>query len=731
MDSVEGAAREIRKMLSLDPDGTRPGAGSGRPPRSSRPAPPLASTETEGSAGNDPVEGALEVWRAARRELARVEERLEARTRELGLLQTLGRKAAEAHSVPELFRVASETLQESLNPEMILIVHLDEPSPKAECYLVRPASLDVRAQVARFSGERIGRELPEGLEVQVRKLASWDESHWSLRTVQERDLTMLPILRRGTAIACLTLAHSRPPREGTIRLLHGAANQLSTHMDRILTVREAEQDRFRAILECMPQGVILLDREFRPVHVNPAARRLLDPFGLGRDSTPVKTLERLDLAILAERAVSAGEGSSETEWRLPLGETWNVTASAVQDEAGRVEGWVYVFTDLTESRRLQDQLAQAEKMSSLGQMISGVAHELNNPLASILGYAQLLQAAPPEKKEDLTARLRIMNQEAGRCQKIVRNLLSFARRGDSKKKLFSLNEKILSVQALLHYQLRMDDVEIVPETDPELPVLSGDDHQIQQAVLNLVTNAHHALKEAGRGGRIRIRTRRLDENEILLEVEDDGPGIPPEIRGRIFDPFFTTKPPGKGTGLGLSLVYGAITSQGGTVKCVDSESGGACFRIRLPVGGTGTEEPGKREPGTKLPPAKSCRVLVVDDENTVAGLMKAILEEEGHQVAVAGSGREALECLEQESFRLAVIDYRMPGLSGIRLCEEIRERFGAERVRLLLTSGDTVSGEPETVAGRLGTSLLQKPFRMEEFQAEVRRCLRGEAAGGT
>jgi two-component system NtrC family sensor kinase len=499
-------------------------------------------------------------------------------------------------------------------------------------------------------------------------------------------------------------------------------------MDRILTLREAEEDRFRSILECMPQAVLLFDTEFHPVHVNPAARILLEQFGLGDSAEPVRMLNGLDLTAMAEQALENG-GSSDSELRLPLGETWNVTASPVGAEPGRTDGWVFVFTDLTESRRLQDQLAQAEKMSSLGQMISGVAHELNNPLASIIGYAQLLQAAPPDSRAELAGRLEIMDQEARRCQKIVRNLLSFARRRDPEKKLFSLNDLVQSVQSLMRYQLRMDDVEIVPDTDLELPLLYGDAHLIQQVLLNLVTNSHHALKEKGEGGRIWVRTVKAGEDILLLEVEDDGPGIPPAIRSRIFDPFFTTKGPGEGTGLGLSLVYGTVTSHGGTVECRESDRGGVCFRIRLPRAEPDDGGTEKKEQDLSASPPDRARVLVVDDEQVVADLMKAMLQQEGHQVVTAASGREALDLLARETFSMVIIDYRMPGISGVRLCEEIRAKMGDTPLPMLMTSGDTISGEPEQVAARVGVPLLHKPFNMDEFHGAVRRRLHEQASG--
>ena len=708
LHSVESATREIRRMLD--------GPGD-------------AGVRSQDASEADPVAEALAVWSAARTELTRMEQRLEARTRELGLLQNLGRKAAEAHTVSDLFRIAAETLQERLEIELVLTVRLDVGPPRVDCYQVRPVEQPVLREIATESCSFIESSLPQDVSVGIHRLASWDEKHWPMRSVREQDMVMLPIRRRDETVACLTLVHSSPPGEARFRLLYGAANQLSTHMDRILTVQEAEQGRFRSILECMPQAVILADTGFLPVRVNPAGHELLERLGFAGGPRSVRHLDGLDLGAMADRVLKAGGPAADSEARLPDGRTFNVTASAVRGERGRIEGWVFVFTDLTESRRMQDQLSQAEKMSSLGQMISGVAHELNNPLASILGYAQLLQATTAGEGSELSGRLKIMDQEARRCQKIVQNLLSFARRRDPERKPYSLNELVQSVIALMRYQLRMDNIEIESATDPELPYLNGDAHQLQQALLNLVTNAHQAMKQ-GRGGKLTIRTGLAGADLAELVVEDDGPGIPAANRNRIFDPFFTTKAPGEGTGLGLSLVYGAVTAHGGTVECRASPAGGARFVVHLPLGHKQDDTTAAEEgPAGEVPPVGRSSILVVDDELPVARLLAEMLGSEGHEVDVATDGNQALELLSEGQYDLVVTDYRMPGLGGKPLCDAIARDFATLKDRVIMTTGDTVSGEPERAASEAGVPLIHKPFDLDDFRSLVRRRLHREESG--
>ncbi|MFO8010463.1 MAG: PAS domain S-box protein [Dehalococcoidia bacterium] len=226
------------------------------------------------------------------------------------------------------------------------------------------------------------------------------------------------------------------------------------------------------------------------------------------------------------------------------------------------------------------QLLQSEKMASLGQLVSGVAHELNNPLMAISGYSELLANSLEDEK--LARYSKNLSQETGRAIDIVRNLLSFARQHESTKERLSINDVLQSVMKLRSYEMGLDNVELEAILEPELPYVLGNLNQLQQALLNLITNAEQAIKEEKSSGRITVKTY-LDNNSVLAEVGDDGPGIPQEVRERIFEPFYTTKEVGKGTGLGLSICYGIIQDHNGTISCHSNETGGTTFLIALPV----------------------------------------------------------------------------------------------------------------------------------------------------
>ena len=663
---------------------------------------------------------ALAAWRAARLELDRDERRLEARTRELALLQDLGRTSAEARTPAVLFRNAAHVLQSGTGADAVATAYGLDGEPRVEVFVARPLSRehleaisDRAVEVLRWTGR-------EGVRIELVPLDDYDPQRGTRQGLRADDLAVQPISRRGRAVASLAVLLSES-EESKLRLVYGAANQLSLHLDRILTVREAEQDRFRSILDSMPQAVMLTDPALRLVQANPAATRILEERSGMPAEGPLARLGDLDLEPLAERVRLDPTRTVEGEARLGEGRILTVTVSGVTAEGGTLQGLVLVVADVTERRRLQKQLAQTEKLSSLGQMISGIAHELNNPLASVLGYAQLVKSATTD--DDLARRLGTIHDESRRCQRIVQNLLAFARRHEPERKPLSLNEVATSVLHLVGYQLRVANIEVKTELDPNLPAIHGDKHQLQQGILNLVTNAQHAIRAAERPGTITLTTRRLSRDRVSMLIADDGPGIPAEHLSKIYDPFFTTKEAGEGTGLGLSIVYGIITSHGGTIAVDSARDEGTVFTFELPVGSSeaATVEDARR--GESRRETRKGSVLVVDDERSVAGLICEILETDGHRVTQSHDAREALEQVANAAFDLVVVDLKMPGMRIESFRDELDGLRPGLGEKIVIVTGDTVSAEPESVAHRLGLRVLHKPFALEDLLDAVRSAL--------
>lgn len=720
---VEAALSEIARWLDADGGvelAAGPGEGAagsvtvgGSPPwwisarRGGIPDPALATRGAE----------VLAAWRASRLTVERVSARVEGRATDLEALQALSRAFSERRTPAELLAAAATALHERIGVDAVAWTSAF-PLGSPVVHQARPLGDGAIRSLLEAGRRGLPRGSTGGGTPEVACLDGFDAARGRRDEVDPRDVVVLPIPRRGATVAHLLVLPAERPGERALRFLYGVTNHLALHLDRVLTVAEAEQGRFRAILDSMPQAVVLTDPRLRVLQANVAGDRLLERLAVAPGGE-IAAVGGVDLEPLRLQA-SDGARAAGAEGRLAGGERLAVTVSAVRDGSGRVEGLVVVVDDVTESRRMLEQLAQAEKLSSLGRMLSGVAHELNNPLTSVLGFSQMARSTPSGEKLD--RRLQLVHDEARRCQKIVQNLLRFARRHEPETKPFSLNEVVESAVQLLGYQLRVDGVAIELDLDAELPTLHGDGHEIQQVIVNLVSNAHHAIRERPGGGRVLLRSRRTGSASVLLEVEDDGPGIPEGIRTRVFDPFFTTKPAGQGTGLGLSLVYGTVTAHGGSVELAERPGGGARFRIELPCGtrARGIDvEPAAVETGPSAP----ARILVVDDEQALAEMIRDALEHDGHAVVTACEATAVLARLETGEFDLVVSDLKMPGLGAERLWQELRKRHPGLERHLLLTTGDTVSREPESFAERVGADLVHKPFAPDEIRRRVRSSL--------
>jgi len=379
-----------------------------------------------------------------------------------------------------------------------------------------------------------------------------------------------------------------------------------------------------------------------------------------------------------------------------------------------------------ELEEAQSQLIQAEKMSAVGLLVSGVAHELNNPLAGVVGYSQLLL------KEDVGERIRRglekINKEAERCKKIVQNLQTFARKRKPQKDYIGINGISESTLELRSYQLRVDNIAVELDLDPDLPKTMADFHQLQQVFINILVNAHQAMVEKGGGGRLAIRSRDR-EDFIRVEIRDSGPGIPEENLPRIFDPFFTTKEVGQGTGLGLSLCYGILEEHHGRIAARNDPGGGAVFTVEIPILPCDVPEQTLARPAAasaKTMDAAVRNILVVDDEVTIVDILYEVLKSDGYRVDTALSGTVALKKLEKERYDLIISDLKMPGMSGQELYDRIRVLDRTLARKIIFSTGDVVSDETRTFLEACGNAYLQKPFEIETIRQVVMAAIRAD-----
>jgi len=676
-----------------------------------------AAAEIRGARGGDPA-AALLIWRAHREAAERAEARLESRARDLEGLQAFGRALAEARSLGEVLDRAAASLQSLTDADAVAIA------------TALPERLGVDVHVARALSAEHALRLREAVALgfipldpaaaPVRALPAFDRLCGPRAALLETDIIVVPVVRRGREIVRLGVVPRVGPGEHVLRVVFGASNHLAVHVDRVLAVAEAEQGRFRSILDSMPHAVVLTDAAFQVVHANVAAELLLPRAGAD-PAAALRSVGDLDLVGLAYDVLAGRRADVEGEALLADGGSLEVAVAPWRDASGNVDGLVLVMLDVTTARKLREQISQSEKLSSLGRMIAGVAHDLNNPLTAVIGYAQLLRTLPPGEK--FTERLDTIRREAERCRRIVAGLLRFARTHTPERRPFSLNEVVESTAQLLAYPIRSSGCRIVAELDRALPSVLGDVHEIEQALVNLVTNAQQAMAATSKAGAITVRTRRGTGGTAVLEVDDEGPGIPDDARSKVFDPFFTTKPSGQGTGLGLWLVYNAVTAHGGTISVGASPAGGASFRVTLPAGpaAAASAASAATSAGKAMDdaPRVSARILVVDPEAALAELICETLAADGHHAVAAHDAEEALGRMSHESFDLVVADDALPGLSGDRLAREVDRVRPELRRRLLLTTGDWITREPEAVARRLDAGLLRKPFELDELRRLV------------
>jgi len=377
-----------------------------------------------------------------------------------------------------------------------------------------------------------------------------------------------------------------------------------------------------------------------------------------------------------------------------------------------------------QSRDLYQQLLQAEKMAALGQTVSGVAHELNNPLATILTWSERLAG---RTLDDGTRRsVDVILREAERAAKIVRQLLTFARKRQSTRTMVDLNQVVRETLSLRAYEQRVTNIVVIDALASGLPQIFADPHQLQQVLVNLVINAEQAVLGANGRGTLVVRTwHDVAREALVLEINDDGPGVPGEVQAKIFDPFFTTKDVGKGTGLGLTVAYAIVQEHGGRIRVESAAGRGASFFVELPVtGGTLLQQASSPPPtAEELQRLAGRRVLVVEDEPALASAVSDSLTDAGFIVDRAENGEEALARVAERPYDLVICDLKMPRVDGMAFYRAIAATTPALAARLIFVTGDVVGTEAERFLEESGCRWLAKPFRLGDLLRAARDVL--------
>ena len=359
---------------------------------------------------------------------------------------------------------------------------------------------------------------------------------------------------------------------------------------------------------------------------------------------------------------------------------------------------------MTDDLALRDQLVHSERLSAIGELIAGVAHEINNPLQTIIGCTELMLDEPDSSnRQDLE----LVRKEAMRAGQIVRNLLAFARRGVSDRAPIDLNDLVRATAELRNYHLQQINIELGLRMAPHPLPVAVNREEIRQVILNLLLNAEHAIASTAESGTITVETSGNGSMQSV-EVTDSGPGISPELRGRIFEPFFTTREVGEGTGLGLSISLGIASAHGGKLALVDSPSG-ARFRLTLPAHAEAITS-GVAGPGV--------RALVVDDDAPIRKLIVRLLEKRGYEVSEADTGESAMALALDRRPGIVICDTGVPGMTGFDLYRQLAARDAAGAPRFLFISGEKTSALPAD-SDIAGIPVLSKPFTATDLETAL------------
>ena len=537
-------------------------------------------------------------------------------------------------------------------------------------------------------------------------------------------------LRRkdGGSIICLNTASAVRDASGRVVRYQGALADVTER--RAMEKKLHQQQEFaRRLVDSFPDLIFVVDTERRYTFASPKVEEVLGydqkesmgtVFGERTHPEDRSTLIGVCEDLLSRKrnfaSVEVRVRHKDGEWRR-----LRCHLSPLFDEKGKIEGLVISGRDITEVKRLEEQLIQAEKLAAMGQMLAGVAHELNNPLTAILGASELVRERPGVD-ETTRKQLEMTHRQARRAARIVQNLLEFSRPAAPQKKPLDLNAVIERTLQLHEHSLRRNAVEVDLRPCASLPVVVGDASQLIQVFLNLLNNAEQAIREVRPSGRIQIRLVR-EGSRVLATVTDDGAGIKPEVLPKLFDPFFTTKRPGGGTGLGLSICLSIVREHGGDIEAQSLPSGGAAFTVSLPATFQEREREVRRDSdssgaGEMRAPTmellKGRTIMVLDDEESIRSLLSEGLAAHGLKVDCAANAEEALKLMLGGKYDAVLCDLKLsgsgPNADGYGVAQRLRIAGGANKPEVIYMSGD-VGGESSSVAAN---RRLQKPFRISD-----------------
>lgn len=497
----------------------------------------------------------------------------------------------------------------------------------------------------------------------------------------------------------------------------------------------------KAVVRASLDAIIVTDEDWTILEFNPAAEAMSgytreEALGMKVTELVIPQNLREEQMGAMERYKTRADGANlarrfETFGLRKDGSTFPIEYSVNSVRFGEQRLFMAHVRDLTEARRMtaeaeasRERLHQVEKLSAMGSLLAGVAHELNNPLAIVIAQSSLLVEKAPS--EDVRRRGERIHAAAERCGRIVKSFLAMARQKPPQREPVDINMVAAGALDMVAYGLKSSDIAVEASLAPGLPPILGDRDLLAQVLANLLINAQQALMDRPAPRLVRIETA-LRDGRVAVTVADNGPGVPEELRRKVFDPYFTTKPAGVGTGIGLSICRNVVEAHGGEVQLTNEPGGGARFDILLPV----AIQAAQAATAAGTPSGRTgLDILIVDDEADVARSLAEIVEGLGHRPIVVDRSTAALERIGRERFDVVFADLRMPGLDGIDLRDRIHARDPSLAGRTVIVTGDTVAG-PDRLAKAAGSEVvvLEKPFTFEEVRQVLGR-LAAQTGGG-
>jgi len=500
---------------------------------------------------------------------------------------------------------------------------------------------------------------------------------------------------------------------------------------RDITERKQAQEEYRTIIRTAMDGFWLTDSQGRFLDVNEAYCKLI---GYSRDELLDMSISDIEAAEKPEDVVKrihkikeVGYDVFETVHRSKDGTIIDVEVRV--NYLPIRDGRLFVaIRDITQRKQAEEERKQLElkaqlasRLASVGELASGVAHEINNPLTGVIGYAHLLLARK-DISRDARHDLEIINEGAQRVAGIVKKLLVFARQAKPEQRYVNINELIRNTLELRAYELSANNIKVALQLTRDMPMTIADPGQLQQVFLNLIINAETEMKQAHDKGRLTIKTEKMN-GTMRITFKDTGPGIPKENLETIFDPFFTTREVGQGTGLGLSVCHGIITAHNGRIWAESEPGKGASFVIELPLVTEETQVESTEAMFEEPVKVAKAKILVVDDEPVIRQLISKVLGEQGHTVETVDNAAAALKMVKSKRYRLILLDIKMPGMSGVELYKQFQKIAPSLTKRVVFITGDVMGKRTISFLNKTKVPYMMKPFDAKELRAEINRIL--------